>query len=76
MDGRPAIVTPKCPLCGSDPMFPFIGPMICPNPDCKAISWDPYTTVDELLTRVTFQDLSGFDPPKDLDDDPRLWNTP
>lgn len=40
-----------CPLCGTQPhfMIPQLTPWFCPNEDCDALAWDPYSTLAENL---------------------------
>lgn len=45
--GEP-IRTPACPRCGGDPIFNFLTPYFCGNPDCDVVSWDPTQTAREL----------------------------
>jgi hypothetical protein len=49
---RPKPITLVCPMCGGAPLLatPELIPWFCVNDDCIALAWDPYSTLEELLT--------------------------
>jgi len=44
---------PSCPVCDQPPLFVLGGgtQAFCGNEECRALSWDPTLSRDELLAR-------------------------
>ena len=57
------ILTPRCPVCDSDPVMVFGGgtQAFCGNDDCSTLCWNPTHSLDKNLMETHFVELKERD---------------